>query len=117
MLWVLHPRSTMLQVLFFSTILANLAGRTLPKWKQFAVQSPFFLMYLGFLKLALAPVCFLYLKSGDRWHNDAAAAGEHYNIDSYGYRYACHIAAHALLSAIELQMGAAPAGPSHCVMS
>ena len=64
------------QVLFFSTILANLAGRTLPKWKQFAVRSPLFLMYLGFLKLALAPLCFLYLKSSDRWHNDAGATGQ-----------------------------------------
>lgn len=65
-----------MQVLFFSTILANLVGRTLPKWKVFAITSPTFLMYLGFVKLAAAPLCFVYLKSPDRWHSDIGAAGE-----------------------------------------
>lgn len=66
-----------MQVLFFSTIIANLVGRTLPKWKMFAIKSPTFLMYLGFVKLAAAPLCFVYLKSSNRWHSDAGAAGEH----------------------------------------
>ena len=66
-----------MQVLFFSTIIANLVGRTLPKWKMFAIKSPTFLMYLGFVKLAAAPLCFVYLKSSDRWHSDAGATGEH----------------------------------------
>ena len=63
------------QVLFFSTILANLVGRTLPKWKAFAITSPTFLMYLGFVKLAAAPICFVYLKSPDSWHSDVGATG------------------------------------------
>lgn len=65
-----------LQVLFFSTILANLVGRTLPKWKAFAITTPTLLMYLSFFKLAVAPLCFVYLKSPDRWHSDIAAAGK-----------------------------------------
>ena len=65
-----------MQVLFFGTIIANLVGRTLPKWKMFAIKSPIFLMYLGFVKLAAAPLCFVYLKSGDRWHTDVGATGE-----------------------------------------
>ena len=65
-----------LQVLFFSTILANLVGRTLPKWKTFAITSPTLLMNLSFVKLAAAPLCFVYLKSSDRWHSDIAAAGK-----------------------------------------
>ncbi len=65
-----------MQVLFFSTIIANLVGRTLPKWKTFAIKSPTFLMYLGFVKLAAAPLCFVYLKSGDQWHSDAGATGK-----------------------------------------
>lgn len=65
----------MLQVLFFSTILANLVGRTLPKWKAFAITTPTLLMYLSFVKLAAAPLCFIYLKSPNSWHSDIAAAG------------------------------------------
>lgn len=65
-----------MQVLFFSTIIANLIGRTLPKWKAFAIESPTFLMYLGFIKLAAAPLSFVYLKSGVQWHSDIAATGE-----------------------------------------
>ncbi|KAA6418939.1 MAG: hypothetical protein FRX49_11043 [Trebouxia sp. A1-2] len=61
------------KVLFFSTIIANLVGRTLPKWKMFAIKSPTFLMYLGFVKLAAAPLCFVYLKSSSRWQSDAGA--------------------------------------------
>ena len=65
-----------MQVLFFSTILANLVGRTLPKWKAFAITTPSLLMYLGFVKVAAAPLCFVYLKSSDGWHSDIAAAGK-----------------------------------------
>ena len=75
---LLSPSGMAMQVLFFSTIIANLVGRTLPKWKMFAIKSPTFLMYLGFVKLAAAPLCFVYLKSSDRWHSDAGASGEHF---------------------------------------
>ena len=65
-----------MQVLFFATIFANVAGRLLPKFKQFAIHSPYFLVFLALGKVAIAPLAFLYLKSGPPWHDDMAAVGE-----------------------------------------
>ncbi|KAL3137216.1 hypothetical protein ABBQ32_006768 [Trebouxia sp. C0010 RCD-2024] len=109
------------KVLFFSTILANLVGRTLPKWKAFAITTPTLLMYLSFFKLAVAPLCFVYLKSPDRWHSDIAAAvyvtvlwalGGYLNTCSYMVAPTCVDRAHranaAGLMAITSQI-------SHCV--
>ena len=50
-------------------------------------------MYLGLVKLAAAPVCFVYLKSGEQWHSDVAATGK-CNIFS-----ACRMLLHQQLQA------------------
>ena len=52
-------------------------------------------MYLSFVKLAAAPLCFIYLKSSDRWHSDIAAAGKP-GCTAY-HEYWAALAPHALL--------------------
>ena len=64
------------QVLFFSSIFANLFGRLLPKFKTLSVRSPLFLLALAVAQAAVSPIAFVYFKSGPSWHSDLAAIGE-----------------------------------------
>ncbi|KAK9817758.1 hypothetical protein WJX72_001709 [[Myrmecia] bisecta] len=63
------------KVLFFARLFADVAGRTLPRIKRLAIRSPYLLLALGLTKACVCPVFFLYLKSGDSWHNDYLAVG------------------------------------------
>lgn len=63
------------QVLFFSRIFADLAGRFLPRLRWAAVASPLGVLGVAGLKVGCAPLLFLYLKSGAEWHSDVLAVG------------------------------------------
>lgn len=61
------------KVLFFSRIFADILGRFLPRLRPLAAEAPATVLAAALAKLACVPAFFLYLKSGRRWHSDAAA--------------------------------------------
>ena len=72
-----------MQVLFFSSIFANLFGRLLPKFKTLSVRSPLFLLALAVAQAAVSPIAFVYFKSGPSWHSDLAAIGEQASLFAF----------------------------------
>ena len=66
----------LLQVLFFSRLLADVCGRTIPRVKRLAVHSRMTLLGLGCFMTASIPAYLYYIRASP-WHNDWAITGAH----------------------------------------
>ncbi|GFH13152.1 uncharacterized protein HaLaN_08983, partial [Haematococcus lacustris] len=58
------------QVLFFTRIFADLAGRFAPRCKALLVHSPALLLTMALTKVAIGVGFFFYVKALDRFHHD-----------------------------------------------
>ncbi len=65
-----------MQVLFFSRLLADVCGRTIPRVKRLAVHSRMTLFGLGCFMTASIPAYLYYIKASP-WHSDWAITGAH----------------------------------------
>ena len=66
----------LMQVLFFSRLLADVCGRTIPRVKRLAVHSRMTLFGLGCFMTASIPAYLYYIKASP-WHSDWAITGAH----------------------------------------
>lgn len=63
------------QVLFFSRLVADIAGRSAPRFKRLSIASPRLLLAIASGLAATLPLAFVYLKANQRYLNDLLAVG------------------------------------------